>query len=389
MGIRNKVAVAMLCGIVSGPAQSMGFGFGAMDRDEAMALARRVVGADVLEVIPYIDRGSSHQKVAVLAKDPESACCPRQANVFLLDGMGRTFRSIKTELTTVQDEGDLIPESMPKDRKPGRVPRWGIVDIDDDGIHEIFSIGYSYGSASGGYSISLYSSDTELVDTAGISFSWGKPPDPVEFSIASKRKEKIVTDWLLEQSDALTEKFGLIDPDDETYIWEKNNGTGFHQGKIKLHEVNGQVKTEGSTSCVVHDGEMVWTSYFKGDIYGYDSKRDIHFVIYSPSNTYEWANFMVAGKEYLWLGVTLPTELYDPDKRSILTYHKTNGELKSFPVPELGKLLCYKPGQCTNDIEAISNGFTVKNGKLELLGKQLTLPESISDDELKGASTCK
>jgi hypothetical protein len=59
----------------------------------------------------------------------------------------------------------------------------------------------------------------------------------------------------------LIQELGLIDPNDETYIWEKNNGKGFHQGKVKLHEVSGQIRVNpDSIACDVNDGNMVWSS---------------------------------------------------------------------------------------------------------------------------------
>jgi hypothetical protein len=360
-----------------------------ISQETAMAIARRVVGANTLEVIPYSDKDSKHQLIAVLAKDPESICCPHQAKIYLLEGIGQAFQMHDTGLTTVRDPSDLFPEGFPQEKK-SEISRWGLRDIDNDGVHEIFSIGFSYGSGAGGYDVQLYDPASQKTNYALISFVAGKPPSSIEIEVKSTVKKKIISDWLLEQSNKLTEQVGLIDKNDETFIWEQNNGSGFYKGKVKLHEVEGQVNNKSNSVCTVRDGNLTWYSYYKGEVYGYDSKRNVHFMLYSPEYIYEWANTMIASKTYLWIGVTVPNDNFDVKKRSLMAYNKISGELELIQIPELGPILCSaRINNCDDGPDSIPNGFAVKNTKLTLLGKALTLPVFIKPDELKGATQCE
>jgi hypothetical protein len=199
-----------------------------------------------------------------------------------------------------------------------------------------------------------------------------------------------MSDWLLSQSNKLVEQVGLVDQKDETFIWEQNNSAGFYKGKLKLHEVSGKVGSESSTVCTVQDGDLTWLSYFKGSVYGYSSKRDAHFLLYSPWSNYEWVASMIAGKTYLWIGTTIPTDKYNPSKRSLMAYNKVKHELETIDIPELGQILCSTSKvDCSDKPETISKGFSVKNSKLTLFGKALSLPSFVKPDEFKGATKCE
>ena len=360
-----------------------------LSQEAAIAIARRLVGADTLEAIPYSDSNSAHQFIGVLAQDPDAICCPYEAKIYVLEGIGQTFKIHKTELTTVREFSDIIPENLSHENL-SKIARWGVIDIDNDGIHEIFSIGLSYGSGGGSYSIQLYDSSSQQANIVRIDFAWGKPPGLSEFIINSKSKKDTISNWLLEKLNELTDNIGLINKQDEIFIWEQNNGTGFYNGKVKLHEVEGSIDVGASLVCEVKDGDFRWLSYFKESVYGYNQKRNIHFLLYSPSNSYEWIGKIIASKTYVWFGITVPDDKYNLTKRSLIVYNKTNGNLELIKVPGLGQILCSKLSiDCGSDPDSISKGFLMKNSKLTVFGKALKLPAFIKADEFKGATQCE
>jgi len=107
-------------------------------------------------------------------------------------------------------------------------------------------------------------------------------------------------------------------------------------------------------------------------------------------NIYEYPNGMVAGKNYLWLGITVPANRHAPSDRSILAYHKSKAQLEIIPITNLGKILCQKNStDCGDDPDAIQGGISSTKGKLIVNKIPLNLPKSVDTEELASGKNCK
>ncbi len=362
-----------------------------LNPEKAMSIARQLVGANTVQVRPFKNADSSHQFIAVETRDPTVPDYSNPSKIAILEGVSGFYRLHKTTLNVAPDDSALYGSAHSK-KLNNPAERWGIIDIDGDGTHEIFAIDASFGSGMGSHHIELYDIKHETLNSAVISYSWGRSPEPVDIETVPSPSQKSVSDWLLTRSASLIADLGLSPQDDEVAIWERMNGKGLYQGAIKIRRFPGKLPFDrlGSLVCELSDGHMIWYSFFKDAVYAYDRNSNSHFVVYAPSNIYEYPNGMVAGKNYLWLGITVPANRHSPSDRSILAYHKSKAKLENIPITNLGEILCKKNStDCGDDPDAIQGGLSLSNGKLVVNKTPLNLPKGVDKDELASGKNCK
>jgi hypothetical protein len=148
---------------------------------------------------------------------------------------------------------------------------------------------------------------------------------------ASERPE--IATWLFAKANAFLEKEREISEnandayEREITYWKQNNGKGFYSGKPEVLEMPGPIATDESVTCKIDDGDISWVSYFKGEVYGYDVAKNVHYLVYVPKCEINAVNSMISGTNYLWLGVAT--------NNGIIVFDKSSHELREIIVPEM------------------------------------------------------
>lgn len=289
-----------------------------ISREEALAAAKVTVGANTLDAIPFRNKDTDKQYIAVTTfEKQEFTVYPALADVILLEGTAQIYQ--------VRDTGmQAIVTSDEPTYKGKRFADIEIVDINNDGNKEVFARAGNFGSS--GYTLELQLYDSLTRETHFLTYG-GEYGDVPKISDSSSSSSSTVTGWLLRQM----EKVQFFDPSDEAVIWEQNNGKGFHEGSMEIYEVQGEIDPRGSVNCEIDDGDYKWISLFKGPVYAYDISRDVHFIVYVPWWVYGHVRSMISGEEYLWMGVAR--------EDGLLVYHKSSRSLEIMPFPELEQLL--------------------------------------------------
>lgn len=144
-----------------------------------------------------------------------------------------------------------------------------------------------------------------------------------------------------------------IDPNDAAYavpLWHSDNGTR-KSGIIKLRYYPGRLRDGSSGTALLETEHMIWIAKFKGALYGYDRRKDYHFVAYSPAWSYDWVDCL-AGNEALWFcdrnrsGLFRFELLHDNDSNAILSYYNC---YCSEPLPRISKLVVGRGVLIVND----------------------------------------
>ena len=59
---------------------------------------------------------------------------------------------------------------------------------------------------------------------------------------------------------------------------------------------------KASVAAKLDSGTVVWISFFKGPLIGYDKSNDRHFVAFSAAWFYNWAKSLAFDGQSLWFG---------------------------------------------------------------------------------------
>lgn len=342
-------------------------------REEALSAARvTTIGAKTIDAIPFRNRDRDEQYIAVIADDPEVLPAPPRAKVFLLEGSNGVFQVRDTKIYAYNRSPSRSVNSQEI------TSSFGVIDIDEDGNKEVYAVYGGGGSAAYGVTIGVYDSITGEIYSLTYGGEYGSVPN-VNLSKNASRKKGVST-WL---SKMASERMDKENGDVKSYVdeiqtWQRNNGKGFYKGQIRIQEFKGQIPTSGSILCKVDDGNVEWVSYFKGALFGYDKSQDVHFVVYVPWTVYSAVPSMIAGKQYLWLGITMDN--------GILALDKKERKLEVITVPELRQQLNSTERQAidnTGNLEIDSKGLYFGN-------TLLTLPSSINfETEFKNYAGCE
>lgn len=343
--------------------------------EQAIAIAHQYVGAITLEAIPFRNFGSQIQYIAVIAKDSQAGVSFDLARVYILEGVGDIFKVNKTELFAFESDFSLAMISSNQN-----IQNFGIIDINNDGVNEVFSVSGDFGSMA--YSIKI-----QILQLPSYEISWitygtlhGETPEIYETYSANEETKT----WLYQKVTETSSQLSLNEEND-TDIWVKNNGKGFYSGKVILNEEVGLPSIMG---CIVDDGNFTWIAHPKGAVYGYDKTKNVNFIIYvTPNPGGDWDSGLVSGKNYLWIGVWRDN--------GILTYNKSNQTLEIMNSPELFALATEEAQYLQDYFLSERTGFfKIENTSLifhPAFGEplMLTLPQNIIfEDEFSKAVIC-
>lgn len=281
-----------------------------ISREEALGIAKERVGARIIQVVPFRNRDSSHQYIAVLDAVPISIGDPfpyPKAAVKVLEGDEDIYQVLETELKVGDMFGPL---------------RFGVLDVDQDGNKEIYTITRDGGTGWYGFQIQVYDTLTHEYYTLQGGGSYSDPSPEVEFSANTKEKKNLAN-WFRQEAAKLNLNVEKSEYDKAIQAWLRDNGRGFYEGQLKVRYFDGELTIGSTALCTVDDGEYIWRSYFKGAVLGYDKTKDASFVVYVPDNAYEWVSYLVSGKQYLWMS---------PRDKPLLALDKTHFTLRSLPI---------------------------------------------------------
>jgi hypothetical protein len=376
-----------------------------ISEEEALAIARTYVGAPAVKAIPFRNISSDEQYIAVAATPPGSECSTSDAicgrRISLLEG---TDLLETTDLPRGTDIGyHKVPDLDMLARDFGkRDPSFGVLDIDDDGNKEVYSIfrettaGSSYE-----YEMNVYSSLEGELYWLRVRGEYSSPAR-LTYSSDIERNAKIYH-WMLKKAGDLSyfqtglpgESAKMKSYRDAVLEWPINHGRGFYKGPLDIREFRGKLPSIGG--CSVDDGKYKWFSLFKGPIVGHNKSKDSSFIVYVPYSEYGWVDRMVVGKRYLWLGIVTDGK--------IIVFDKESPALKTLPVPELAT------SQQEKFVPTTESGYTLPNtldgafdvsdsslyvirytynnsNRLHSKRVRLTLPDYITEDEFANATSC-
>ena len=370
-----------------------------ISEEEALAIAKTYVGAPAIKAIPFRNISSDDQYIAVAATPPGSECstpnviCGRR--IFLLEG---------TDLVETTDDprgSDIGYHKVPDLDMLARAieirPSFGVLDIDDDGNKEVYSIFRETSAGSGyAYEMKVYTSSEGELYWLRVSGEYSSPAI-LTYSSDIERNASI-HHWMLKKAGELSyfqsgvpgESAKIKPYRDAILEWLRDHGRGFYRGPLDIHEFRG--KLPPSAICGVDDGTYKWFSFFKGPVVGHNRSKDSSFVIYVPYSEYGSVDGMVVGKQYIWLSLATDGK--------IIVFDKESPALKTLQVPEVASSQLDKfesktesgytlPGTLNGALDVSDSSLyvirpTVNNQKRI----RLTMPDYIAADEFANATTC-
>lgn len=209
-----------------------------------------------------------------------------------------------------------------------------ILDLDKDGINEIFYVNKSEGTGFSSYYLSVYSPKYQELFSLSLGFkhSAAEPVPKVETSSnLDLEKFKVVKNFL----DTIKKDYGYTDvqelskrqddPELAAYFWKVDNGY-IKEGKIKIRKYRGKPSLSGSILDTLEREDFIWYACFKGGVYKYNKKEDTFFVIYFPENVYYWPTVLRKKGNFLYIGTR---------GEGLIIYHIENQILKQFVNKEI------------------------------------------------------
>jgi hypothetical protein len=377
-----------------------------ISEEEALAIAKTYVGAPAVKAIPFRNISSDEQYIAVAATPPgcesatSDAACGRM--IYLLEGIDLLETTDHPRGTDLGYHKVPDLDMLARDfgiRDPGlayKGPAFGVLDIDDDGNKELYSILREVSAGSSyEYEIKVYTSIEKELYWLRVKGEYTSPAQ-LTYSSDIERNARIYH-WMLKMAGELSyfqsrgpgESAKMKPYQDAVLEWLRDHGRGFYRGPLDIHEFRGKLPT--TVGCSVDDGTYKWFSFFKGPTVGHNKSENSSFVIYVPYSEYGWVDRMVVGKRYLWLGIVKDGK--------IIVFDKENPALKTLAVPELASL-----GQGKFELktesgytlpETLYGGFDVSDSSLYVVQGtnnqkrvRLTLPDYVAEDEFANATTC-
>jgi hypothetical protein len=216
--------------------------------------------------------------------------------VHLLEEFARNYREIFTseQLWSRATVGDAF----------------SVQDLDRDGQKEIVFASSSFGSGGGSKSLSIYVPARRKLYTLTVQYQWSSPAEPsMKIALEPNPQDESDRKWLLALEDKAravqfldpVPRLDLTDARNAVVRWHKENG-GLESGAVRLHYYEGEPVYDASIMARITDGDVTWTAYFKGPVYGYVGPERKHFVVYSPVNAYWWPTCLAVDEKFLWIG---------------------------------------------------------------------------------------
>jgi hypothetical protein len=218
----------------------------------------------------------------------------------------------------------------------------GVSDVDGDGDRTVVFQDSSFGTGGGVRKLMLYSTRLARLFTVTESLNWQNLAGPTspEVEIDSGNVPEMVG---IIESVARERGFlrpgAVVDFDDADFAvqrWHKENGKTT-SGQIKTHDYQGHPRYGASVAATFDTGTVLWLSFFKGPLFGYDRLTDKHFIAYSPAWFYNWAKCLAFDGERLWFGVHCRAGLmsFRPADNVLESYESFQGA----PLPGVQKVV--------------------------------------------------
>ena len=275
-----------------------------ISKEESVRVAKTLIGPIVGSPIPFIDNGK--QYIVVMAKfeplySKVDGGLPEDNyfnGIYLISGYNGVY-TYKTIALDVDSSIDSWEE-------------FGVTnDIDKNGHKEVFTVDESGGSSSYGIDIILYDIFSKNKYQLEATGSYGQTYIDVELDESAKNN-KNVDIWLREKIKEL-KPFKFVNNELEQHPYDKaiedwvsSNGRGFYNGKMKELKYTGDLsgfQDLNTIACQVEDENYVWTSYFKGAVFGYSKKGNFYFPVYVPKRVGDWADSLISTGDVLIIGV--------------------------------------------------------------------------------------
>jgi hypothetical protein len=135
-----------------------------ISQEEAIAVAREVIGANTREVIPFTSKDSDSQYIAVIAKptpDQKNKSTLNRDRVYILEGINKVYRVLEIDLTAYDmfffNSNEISNPSLRNLREKDYLKSiFGVVDLNNDGNYEVYSIYRQGGSGAYNFDIKIY-----------------------------------------------------------------------------------------------------------------------------------------------------------------------------------------------------------------------------------------
>jgi hypothetical protein len=235
---------------------------------------------------------------------------------YVLEQMGNTFRTVW--------KSDLLSSATPM--------AFEVQDVDDDGNREIVFEDKSYGTGGGSRSLMIYSISTSRLFSVTESLNWQNRAGPMSPEIELKSADAPEMVRVLED---IAKKHGFLQPgrvvdfgspEFSVQRWHKENGTRT-SGLVSIHHYEGYPPYEATVAATLDTGPILWISFFKGPLIAYERLNDRHFVAFSPSWSYNWAECLAFDGANLWFGSHCESGLmsFAPETKLLETYDSFQG----------------------------------------------------------------
>jgi hypothetical protein len=299
----------------------------------ARNIAQSILAGHIVAAIPYHNFNSKHTFIAVRRRDSLDAYRDR---IHVLESVGNTFRPIWTSEILFNKEG-----------------LFEVIDCDEDGIKEIAFIDESFGTGGGSRTLFVYSFKRNQLYQISESYHWADTAGPASPYIeilpdTDQEFMEVLEDYAVKKGMLEIKAIDLDKPEFASQRWHSENGTK-RTGPVKLHYYEGKPICGASITAEIEVGDMIWTAYFKGPLYGYIISQNKHFIAYSPAWFYNWAKCLVYYQDKLWFGIHVDIGLlsfkFDQYQGYLEYYtHFNNNEL-----PWIEKILFYDDVIVLND----------------------------------------
>ena len=295
---------------------------------DALAAARRVIGAHVSAAVPFRNQSDSQQYIAALV--------PKV-------GSDRSDSGVYAVQLMAGDDGAYVVrdvELRAYDPHENEKKLFGVVDVDGNGKKEVFTKWRSYGSAGYTFTVQLYDvGSNRLYSLTGTARYGDIEPilteqEDLQRALAHRR-------WMLQEARRMRLRTIGQSMDDQPIDplemleteWKSRNGRGFYTGKPFLPRVTGRVKTETTVICRVTEGGEEWTSYFHWGVTRFDAVRNVTELMWLPEVGNWDVDTIVIGRRYVWLGTTAGYKGLVAFDRPTSVYHIVALPSTAFAVP--------------------------------------------------------
>jgi hypothetical protein len=260
-----------------------------VSQSRAVEIAKQYLGQTVSSALPFRNVGDSHQYIAATVGTDTHDLEGMRA--FLLTSRDDKYevRILQTTVMYPQEQGERGPVAF------------GLADVDGNGQNEVFTVFRDGGTG-------LYSIEVGLYDVSGSAYlarqshAYSDISFEPELSPNTSEKPKI-REWLSAKGQEFM--IARIEPSSvshEQTLWQQSQGAEFKGGIVRINEFPGKIPKGGSINCEVEDAEFIWISFFKGGVFAYNKKRNVHFVVWVPDSPYDATGELTSGEQYLWLG---------------------------------------------------------------------------------------